>query len=116
MAQPLMVIVHRVTSISDPETGRLGKQIDLVETRLRGSPAFLQGVGEDEAKLVRGILTQFQSMGVLPPIGQITLPKITLYLTDSEYEQLGLNLEVNDKLEVSIDRGIISLKKTIEGL
>ena len=87
------VKVHRISSITDPETGSEGKQIELIESRIRGSKRFLHGMNDDDSKMVQGILTQFQSIGMIPPVGPIVIPKLTLFLTNSELDNLNLNFD-----------------------
>ncbi|MGQ9719440.1 MAG: arcadin 1 [Nitrososphaerales archaeon] len=108
------VRVHRITSINDPETGLPGKQIELVEVRPRTSGVFSEA-GE-EARLIKGILLQFQNLGIFPPIREIVLPKITMFLTEDEYERLGIRFEVNDTYEIVLKDGTISLKPFKEGI
>ena len=109
------VKVHRISSIADPETGSEGKQIELIESRIRGPKRFLHGMNDDDNKMVQGILTQFQSIGMIPPVGPIVIPKLTLFLTNSELDDLNLNFEVNDVLDISFNNGHISIRRSNEG-
>ena len=108
------VKVHRITSINDPVTGLPGKQIELVEVRPRTSDVF-SGVGE-EAKLVKEILSQFQTLGMFPSMREIVLPKLTMFLTEDEYGRLGIRFEVNDIYELILKDGTISLRLFKEGV
>ncbi|MBI4257820.1 MAG: arcadin 1 [Thaumarchaeota archaeon] len=110
------VRIHRVTSINDPETGRPGKQVELVEVRPKGFQPVFPGVGEDEAKLVKNIVSQFQSMGIFPQIREMSVPKITLFLTEEEYDMLGIRFEVNDVHDLIMKDGSLTLKKVSEGI
>ncbi len=110
------VKVFRITSINDPETGKPGKQVELVEVRQKGMQYSLPGVGEDEARLVKGILSQFQSMGVFPQVREMVLPKMTLFLTEEEYDMLGITFEVNEVFDLLFKDGYFSLKKSAEGV
>lgn len=114
----VLVKVLRISSISDPDTGRPGKQIELVEARQRGTTPFggVSGVGEDESKLIRNIMSQFKSIGILPQIREITLPKLTLFLTEEEYDLLGVRFEVNDVYDLIMKDGAFMLKKSVEGV
>ena len=108
-----LVRVFRIQSVTDPQTGLPGKQIELVEFRRRGGETR---PGE-EARIVQNILNQFQVMGLVPNVREIALPKITLILTESEYEMLGIRFEVNDVYELLMKDGYIALKKpTTEGV
>jgi hypothetical protein len=108
------VKVHRITSINDPVTGLPGKQIELVEVRPRTSDVF-SGAGE-EAKMIKEILSQFQTLGVFPSIRDIVLPKLTMFLTEDEYGRLGIRFEVNDTYELILKDGAVSLKLFKEGV
>ena len=52
------VRVHKISSVSDPETSQPGKQIELVEVRDRSDSKVIGGLGgTDEANLVKGIIS-----------------------------------------------------------
>lgn len=108
--------VQRISSFSDPETGQLGKQIELVEVRQRGPQPTVFGFGDDESRLIKGILGHFQSLGLIPQSRQLLIPKLILYLTESEYELLGVRFEVNDVYELVLKDGSITLKRSLEGV
>ena len=111
----VLVRVFRISSTSDPQTGKPGKQVELVEVRRRsgGGPVF--GVGEgDETRVVQGIITQFQSMGIFPQMREMMLPKITLLLSEEEYEALGIRFEVNDVYELGLKGGAITFRSPTE--
>ncbi|MBI2184329.1 MAG: arcadin 1 [Thaumarchaeota archaeon] len=108
--------IYRVTSVNDPETGRPGKQVELVEIRPKGLQPMFPGVGEDEAKLVKNIVSQFQSMGIFPQIREMMVPKITLFLTEEEYDLLGIRFEVNDIYDLIMKDGSLTLRKVSEGV
>ena len=84
------VRVHRISSVSDPETAQPGKQIELVEVRERNNSNPIGGMtGTDESKMVKGIISQFQSIGVFPVNSrEMVLPKMTLILLEAEYDLL----------------------------
>lgn len=107
------VRVQRISSVTDPHTGLPAKQIELVEVRNRGN-AQVFGAG-DEGRVVQGIVTQFQAMGLMPQIREMTFPKISMVLTESEYDMLGIRLDVNEVYELEIKNGALSLKP-IEGV
>jgi hypothetical protein len=73
--------------------------------------------GGDEANLVRNIMSQFQSMGIMP-IGQNMLgpPKINLFLSESEYDLLGVRFEVNEVYDIILRDGTIRFEKSREGV
>jgi len=74
------------------------------------------GGGNEEAKLVKNIVDQFRSMGVFPAGRELTLPKLTLFLTETEYDMLGIRFEVNDVYDLIMKDGAFMLKKTTEGI
>ncbi len=105
--------VQRISSVTDPYTGLPAKQIELVEVRNRGNPQPF-GVG-DESRVVQSIVTQFQAMGVMPQLREVTFPKISMVLTESEYDMLGIRLDVNEVYELEIKNGAFTLKP-VEGV
>lgn len=104
------VRVYRVTAYNDPETGRPGKLIELVEVRRREG-SFV-GPGAEEAmiaqRLVQGIFIQLQGLGFTPPPRDAMYPKITLILSEEEYERLGVRFEVNEEFDLEFKDGKIS--------
>jgi len=110
------VKVYRISSTNDPESGRPGKQIELVEVRQKGVQPAFPGMGEDEARMVRNILGQFQALGLFPQVREMVLPKITLFLSEEEYDMLGITFEVNEVFDLVIREGTFSLKKSTEGV
>lgn len=110
--------VHKISSVADPETAQPGKQIELVEVRGRTDSKVIGGVsGTDEAKMVKGIISQFQSIGMFP-INQreMVLPKVTLFLSEAEYDLLAVRFEVNDEFELIMKDGAFMLKRGTEGI
>lgn len=111
----ILVRVFRISSTTDPQTGKPGKQVELVEVRRRtgGSAGLSTGQG-DEARVVHGIISQFQSMGLFPQMREMMLPKITLLLSEEEYEALGIRFEVNDIYELGLKGGTITFQRATE--
>jgi len=112
----VLVRVHRVSSIRDPETGRFGKLIELVEERrISRQPVRIVGAPEESViaqRMIQDLLHQFQSMGFLPSIG--LRPKMTLFLTEEEYELLGVKLDVNEVYELEFKDGVIRFKRAYD--
>ena len=103
----VMVRVNRITSITDPETGQPGRQIEFVEVRrsVRMRPG-------GEMDMIRNVMDQLQSMGLFPPLLRETgVPKLIVFLSENEYDMLGLRLEVNDVYELVIKDGSFRLEK-----
>ena len=111
------VKVQRISSVSDPETGKPGKQIELVEVRNRkeNNVKGMMG-GSEEGVMIKDVMSQFQSMGFLPlSKGGMILPKMTLFLTEAEYDLLAVRFEVNDVFDMIIKDGAFMLKRSVEG-
>src|ERR1017187_602799 len=104
----VQVKVHRISSIMDPFTGSPAKQIELVEVRQRSS-GQMYGIGGDENRLVQNMVSQLQSMGLMPQGRELSYPKITMVLTESEYDMFGIRLDVNEIYELEIKGGAIAL-------
>jgi len=109
----VQVRVYRISSVTEPTSGLPAKQVELVEVKQRS----VQGYGAgDEGRMVQNMVNQLQSMGLVPQIREMVFPKVTMVLTESEYDMLGLRLDVNDGYELEIKNGAMSLKKSTEGI
>ncbi len=103
------VRVQRIESLRDPE-GNLGKRIEFVEER--DIPRFAIQPPTEEAKMVQDILRAVQQqMPVLNVQTQFSIPKIILFLTEYEYEQLGIGLDVNQTYELDLSNQCVKFKK-----
>ncbi len=107
------VKVNRISSVMDPLTGLPAKQIELVEVRDARRPEMFPA--GDEGRLIQGMVTQLQSMGLMPQMREFGYSKVIMTLTESEYDMLGMRLDVNEVYELEIKNGSISLKKITEG-
>ena len=108
----VQVRVFRISSVTEPLTGMPAKQIELVEVKQRGTQPY--GAG-DEGRMVQSMVNQLQSMGLVPPVREMVFAKITMVLTESEYDMFGMRLDVNDVYDLEIRNGGIALKKSTEG-
>ena len=107
------VKVNRISSITDPMTGLPAKQIELVEVRdVRRAEQF---PSSDEGRVIQGMLSQLQSMGLVPQMRDIGFSKVTMNLTETEYDMLGMRLDVNEIYDLDIRNGSLSLRKITEG-
>jgi len=112
------VRVFRISSVTDPDTGKPGKSIELVQVKQQRQQNFFGGPmgagGEND--MVRNILSQFQSMGL--PIGPNPAgsPKLNLFLSESEYDLLGVRFEVNEVYDMILKDGTIRFSKPSEGV
>jgi Arcadin 1 len=117
-ANSVKVRVYRISSVTDPDTGKPGKSIELVQVKQqRQQPYFSGGFGSGgESDLVRNIISQFQSMGL--PIGPNPggSPKLNLFLSESEYDLLGVRFEVNEVYDMILKDGAIRFSKPSEGI
>ena len=105
------VRVNKIESIRDLD-GNLGKRIELVEER-EVSPYVLRPQS-DEAKVAQDIMQAIQQqMPFLPQRTQMAIPKILLFLTEQEYDSLGINFDVNQLFEVALENQGIKFKKVL---
>jgi hypothetical protein len=107
------VKVNRISSVTDPLTGLPAKQIELVEVRDVRRPDQFQAT--DEGRVIQGMLSQLQSMGFIPQVREMGFAKVTMVLTETEYDMLGMRLDVNEVYELEIRNGSLTLKKITEG-
>jgi hypothetical protein len=105
----VQVKVYRISSVTDPYTGLPAKQIELVEVKQRAT-AQVYGMGAEENRLVQNMVSQLQGMGLMPQMREMAFPKITMVLTESEYDMFGIRLDVNEVYELEIKGGTIGLK------
>jgi hypothetical protein len=107
------VKVNRISSVTDPLTGLPAKQIELVEVRDARRPDMFPST--DEGRVVQGMVSQLQAMGLMPQMREFGYSKVVMTLTESEYDMLGIRLDVNEVYELDIRNGSIGLKKITEG-
>jgi len=112
----VLVRVHRVSSIKDPETGRYGKVVELVEER-RMQPQPVKISAPQESMFIHSMLqdltSYLRSLG-FTTVGAPLKPKMTLFLTEEEYELLGVKLDVNEVYELEFKNGSIIFKKAYD--
>lgn len=103
------VRVNKIESTRDLD-GNLGKRIELVEER--GISPFVVRPQSDEAKMAQDILQALQQqMPFLPQRTQLAIPKLLLFLTEQEYDSLGIDFDVNQVFEVTLENHGIKFKK-----
>jgi len=104
------VRVNKIESIRDLD-GNLGKKVELIEDRQ--IPRFVMRPQTDEAKVVQDVLQAMQQqLPMFPMKGEIAIPKIILFLTEQEYESLGIEFDVNQIYEITLENQAIKFKKT----
>jgi len=105
----MRVRVQKIESIRDPE-GNLGKRIELIEDRV--IPRFAVRPSTEEARVVQDVVKALQDQ--LPTFTmqtQFALPKMILFLTEREYEELGIDFDVNQIYEIKLSGQAISFRK-----
>jgi hypothetical protein len=94
------VRVNKIESTRDLD-GNLGKRIELAEERELSN--YVMRPQTDEAKMVQDVLSALQQqMPMFPQRQAVAMPKLLLFLTESEYDDLGINFDVNQVYEVSL--------------
>jgi hypothetical protein len=105
----IRVRVQKIESIRDPE-GNLGKRIELIEERK--IPRFAVRPSTEEARMVQGVVQALQQqLPMFPTRTQFSLPKMILFLTEQEYEQLGIDFDVNQIYELELSNQTLKFKK-----
>ena len=103
------VRVNKIESTRDVD-GNLGKRIELLEER-EVNPYILRPQ-TDEAKMAQDIMQALQTqMPFLPQRQQMVTPKIILFLTEHEYDSLGITFDVNQVYEVVLENQSIRFRK-----
>lgn len=105
----MRVRVQRIESIRDPE-GNLGKRIELIEERV--IPRFAIKPPTEEARIVQDVVQALQhQLPMFTTQTQFALPKIILFLTEQEYEGLGIEFDVNQTYELELSNQSIKFRK-----
>lgn len=103
------VRVQKIESIRDPE-GNLGKRIELIEDRV--IPQFAVRPQTEEARMIQEVMKTVQQQ--IPVLSnqrtQFAVPKMVLFLTETEYEKLGINFDVNQLYELELSGQAIKFK------
>ncbi len=105
----MRVIVQRIESIKDP-SGNLGKRLELVEEEVM--PSFAIRPPTEEARIVQDVFRALQQQ--IPILGtqtKFSSPKIILFLTEQEYEALGVKFDVNQVYEVDLAEATLRFRK-----
>ena len=105
------VRVQKIESIRDPE-GNLGKRIELIQDQ--AIPRFAVRPATEEARMVQEVMKSLQQqMPMLAPQRtQFAIPKMILFLTENEYETLGIDFDVNQLYELDLSGQSIKFKPT----
>jgi hypothetical protein len=104
------VRVNKIESIRDID-GNLGKRIELIEDRQ--IPKFVVRPQTEEAKMVQDVMQALQQqLPMFPGRTDIAIPKIILFLTEQEYESLGIEFDVNQVYEIMLENQTLRFMKT----
>jgi len=104
------VRVNKIESICDLD-GNLGKRIELLEER--EIPRFAVRPQTEEAQVVQDVLQALQQqMPMFQPRTQLAIPKIILFLTEQEYESMGIEFDVNQIYDITLENQSIRFMKT----
>jgi len=88
----------------------LGKRIELVEERK--IPRFTIQPTTEEARMVQSVVQALQQQLPIHTVqAGFNLPKIILFLTEQEYDQLGIKFDVNQIYEVELSNHSIKFGK-----
>jgi len=103
------VRVNKIESIRDID-GNLGKRIELIEDRQ--IPNFVVRPQSEEAKMVQDVMQALQQqMPMFPMRTDVAIPKIILFLTEQEYESLGIEFDVNQVYEITLENHTLKFMK-----
>jgi hypothetical protein len=91
--------------------GNLGKRIELLEER--EIPRFAVRPQTEEAQVVQDVLQALQQqMPMFQSRTQFAIPKIILFLTEQEYESLGIEFDVNQVYDITLENQAIKFMKS----
>jgi hypothetical protein len=105
----MRVKVQKIESFRDLE-GNIGKRIELVQEDI--TPRFAIRPESEEARIVQDMVRTLQQQIPLFSIqSQVVMPKIILFLTEREYEDLGVDFDVNQIYEVELSGQSMKFRK-----
>ena len=105
----MRVRVQRIESFKDVE-GNLGKRIELVQEDV--APRFAIRPASEEARMVQDMIRVLQQqIPLLNVQSRITMPKMILFLTEREYEELGVDFDVNQIYDIELSNQTIKFRK-----
>ena len=112
------MVLLRVARVESYETleGDLGRRIELVEEKPTTAPLTPVRGTSEEVRLAHELAqTMFQAMQMHIPFFRVgrklKAPKIILFLTEQECEELGLEFNVNQLYDVEFSRGSIRFRR-----
>jgi len=96
--------------VTDP-LGNRGVRLDLTEEKEAPPPVIISPEGSTSplAREVMPVINQvMQSLPFIRP-GKVTLQRLTLWLTEDEWERLEQKPEIGDEVEVKISKNVVSI-------
>jgi len=112
------LVLLRVARVESFETleGELGRRIELVEEKPTSVPVSPAKPQPEEVRLAHELAqTMFQAMQMHLPMFRVgrklRSPKIILFLTEAECEELGLEFNVNQVYDVKFSNGTIRFRR-----
>lgn len=99
------------TIVQEPLEGEAVK-LELVEERPMPPPLVISGPGQSElAREVAPIVQQVVRAMPFGPQGKVRAPRLTLWLTRSEWERLEPKPELGDEVQVKVSGGRVEIGK-----
>jgi len=113
MAKNVLIkaVVSNISIIDNPWGEKMIK-LDLTEERETPGPVMIQRDGRDDiAKEIMPIVSQvLKSMPMFGVQGKVRVPRLTLYLTEDEWEKLLEKPTIGEIIEIKIQDKKISIK------
>lgn len=104
-------IVVSKTIVNEPLEGEAVK-LELVEERSMPPPLIISGPSQSElAREVVPIVQQVVRAMPFGPQGKVKVPRLTLWLTRSEWERLEPKPELGDEVQVKVAAGRVEIGK-----
>ena len=104
----VLVKITEIKSTPNPDTGKDGKQIQFGEFRQSPKQMYTQ---TSENKMIDEMMGKIKSMG-FPMINlNSQSPKLILFITEHECEELQINLEVNKIYDLKFWMGKLELNE-----
>ncbi|MEM1509044.1 MAG: arcadin 1 [Thermofilaceae archaeon] len=99
-------------SIVDTHWGERIVKVDLTEERETPSAVIMPAEQSELAREIAPVISQiFRAMPLFGASGRARLPRLSLYLTEEEWEKLIERPTIGDLMEVEISKGFVGLRK-----
>jgi len=107
-------IVSSKSIVRNPQGEKMIK-IELVEERELPPPVFYSSKDSELAREVLPIVQQVMRVLPVQPPSSIPIPRLTLWLTEDEWEALNPKPEVGEKIVVIVSGSTIKVARKVEG-